>query len=119
MIRGDGATRDASCAILDAQGRVVAQHTVLPLHLGAFPACAEGLFQFYQPGDMAEGDAFLVNHPYFGGSPHASIEPDICCSAPDSSSARAAAARWLYLRFSSGGISPNVLPVPGTRKIGS
>ena len=30
-------SRDASCAILDASGRVVAQFTVLPLHLGAFP----------------------------------------------------------------------------------
>jgi hypothetical protein len=47
------------------------------------------------------------------------IQPDRRWSAPDSSSARAAAARWLYLRFSSGGISPKVLPVPGTRKIGS
>ena len=65
-------SRDASCAILDAAGRVVAQHTVLPLHLGAFPACVEGLYQFYQPDELAEGDAYLVNHPYFGGSPHAS-----------------------------------------------
>jgi len=48
-----------------------------------------------------------------------SIEAESSDSAPDCSSARAAAARWLYLRFSSGGISPNVLPVPGTRKIGS
>ena len=32
---------------------------------------------------------------------------------------RTALARWLYRRFSSGFISPNVLPVPGTRKIGS
>jgi hypothetical protein len=51
--------------------------------------------------------------------PRASIEPDTSRSAPDSSSARTALARWLYFRFSSGGISPNVLPVPGTRKMGS
>ena len=51
--------------------------------------------------------------------PRLSIETESPDSAPDCSSARAAAARWLYLRFSSGGISPNVLPVPGTRKIGS
>ena len=72
-------SRDASCAILDAAGRVVAQHTVLPLHLGAFPACVEGLYQFYRAEELAEGDAYLVNHPYFGGSPHA---PDMAVLAP-------------------------------------
>src|SRR5579875_1191437 len=64
-------SRDASCAIMDPTGRVIAQHTVLPLHLGAFPACVEGILSSYGPGDMAEGDAFVINHPYEGGSPHA------------------------------------------------
>jgi N-methylhydantoinase B len=64
-------SRDASCAILDASGRVVAQFTVLPLHLGAFPACVEALREDYADDHLSEGDAFLVNHPYFGGSPHA------------------------------------------------
>jgi N-methylhydantoinase B len=64
-------SRDASCAIMDRVGRVVAQHTVLPLHLGAFPACVEHILQVYEPAEMGEGDSFLVNHPYFGGSPHA------------------------------------------------
>ena len=45
-------SRDASCAILDAAGRVLAQHTVLPLHLGAFPACAEHLLQQYPPAEL-------------------------------------------------------------------
>src|SRR5260370_23978442 len=47
------------------------------------------------------------------------IQPDRRSSAPDSSMARTARARSLYRRFSSGGISPHVFPVPGTRKIGS
>ena len=66
-------SRDASCAIMDPTGRVLAQFTVLPLHLGAFPACVRGLMQpqFYTADQMQDGDAFLVNHPYFGGSPHA------------------------------------------------
>src|SRR5215470_16269972 len=64
-------SRDASCAIMDPRGRVLAQFTVLPLHLGAFPACVEGLLQFYTPREMNDADAFLVNHPYLGGSPHA------------------------------------------------
>lgn len=64
-------SRDASCAIMDAEGHVIAQHTVLPLHLGAFPACIENILRMYSADELDEGDAFLVNHPYLGGSPHA------------------------------------------------
>jgi N-methylhydantoinase B len=65
-------SHDASCAITDAEGRVVAQHTVLPLHLGAFPGCVEGVLAAHPVASMAPGDAFVINHPYLGGSPHAS-----------------------------------------------
>ena len=64
-------SRDASCAIMNARGQVMAQHTVLPLHLGAFPACTEHILAAYRPDDLQDGDSFVVNHPYFGGSPHA------------------------------------------------
>lgn len=64
-------SRDASCAIMDSTGRVLAQFTVLPLHLGAFPACVEAIWKYYSPADLVQGDAILVNHPYEGGSPHA------------------------------------------------
>jgi N-methylhydantoinase B len=65
-------SHDASCAILDAQGRLVGQHVVLPLHMGAFPACAEALLARIPAAEMAPGDAYIMNHPYYGGSPHAS-----------------------------------------------
>ena len=64
-------SRDASCAIIDPHGRVMAQHTVLPLHLGAFPTCVENILAAYPAKDMRDGDSFIVNHPYYGGSPHA------------------------------------------------
>ncbi|MFQ5851763.1 MAG: hydantoinase B/oxoprolinase family protein, partial [Candidatus Binatia bacterium] len=72
-------SNDASCAILNCEGEVVAQHVVLPLHMGAFPACAEGLLRHYPASEIHEGDAFLINHPYLGGSPHA---PDIGVLTP-------------------------------------
>jgi len=72
-------SRDASCAILDLRGSVVAQHTVLPLHLGAFPASLAAVLEHYRIEDMRDGDAFIVNHPYYGGSPHAS---DMAVIAP-------------------------------------
>src|SRR6202042_483753 len=70
-------SQDASCAIMNAEGDVVAQHVVLPLHIGSFPACCQAVIREY--GDIAHGDAFLINHPYEGGSPHA---PDMCVITP-------------------------------------
>src|SRR5919109_1732246 len=62
-------SQDASCALLDRQGRLVAQHVVLPLHMGAFPAALASVLQAYPLDELREGDAFIVNHPYEGGGP--------------------------------------------------
>ena len=70
-------SQDASCALMNARGEVVAQHVVLPLHIGAFPASTAAVIAAFD--DIAEGDAFLINHPYEGGSPHA---PDIAVITP-------------------------------------
>jgi N-methylhydantoinase B len=72
-------SQDASCAILNRTGEVVAQHVVLPLHMGAFPACAAGVLKNYSSDEVSEGDAFITNHPYLGGSPHA---PDMAVLTP-------------------------------------
>ena len=72
-------SQDASCAILNRQGEVVAQHVVLPLHMGAFPACAGAILKSYALAEIQEGDAFITNHPYLGGSPHA---PDMGVFTP-------------------------------------
>jgi N-methylhydantoinase B len=72
-------SQDASCAILNRSGEVVAQHVVLPLHMGAFPACAAGVLKNYSADEVREGDAFITNHPYLGGSPHA---PDMAVLTP-------------------------------------
>jgi N-methylhydantoinase B len=71
-------SQDASCALMNSAGEVVAQHVVLPLHIGAFPAgCAAVIKEF--GAEIADGDAFLINHPYEGGSPHA---PDMAVITP-------------------------------------
>ena len=71
-------SQDASCALMNERGEVVAQHVVLPLHIGAFPACCAAVIAAF--GDtIAPGDAFLINHPYQGGSPHA---PDMAVITP-------------------------------------
>src|SRR5215467_13056461 len=71
-------SQDASCALMNAKGEVVAQHVVLPLHIGAFPACTAAVIEAFRD-TIAEGDAFIINHPYEGGSPHA---PDIAVITP-------------------------------------
>jgi N-methylhydantoinase B len=71
-------SQDASCALMNANGEVVAQHVVLPLHIGAFPACCGAVIREFGAG-IAAGDAFLINHPYEGGSPHA---PDMAVISP-------------------------------------
>jgi len=72
-------SQDASCAILNRQGEVVAQHVVLPLHMGAFPACAAAILKNFPRSEIEAGDAFITNHPYLGGSPHA---PDMGVLTP-------------------------------------
>jgi N-methylhydantoinase B len=72
-------SQDASCALLNTRGEVIAQHVVLPLHMGAFPACAAAVLKSYPVSEIHPGDAFITNHPYLGGSPHA---PDMAVLTP-------------------------------------
>ena len=60
-------SRDFSTAILDADCQLVAQGEGIPVHISALPPAAEAVLDYF--GDnMAEGDLFIVNDPYFGGS---------------------------------------------------
>ncbi|HEX4207561.1 MAG TPA: hydantoinase B/oxoprolinase family protein [Ktedonobacteraceae bacterium] len=68
--------RDFSCALFDAQGRLIAQAAHIPVHLGAMPdsvAAALASFDSFSPGDI-----IALNDPYLGGS-HL---PDITLIAP-------------------------------------
>lgn len=68
--------RDFSCALFDAQGRLVAQAAHIPVHLGAMPdsvAAALVTFDHFAPGDI-----IALNDPFLGGS-HL---PDITLIAP-------------------------------------
>lgn len=56
--------RDASCAVFDAAGRMVAQAAHIPVHLGAMP---EAVAAVREAGARA-GDVYLLNDPSHGGS---------------------------------------------------
>jgi N-methylhydantoinase B len=59
---------DLSCALLDADGDVVAQGNDIPVHLGAMPFAAKGILARFPVDDWRPGDVALSNDPYCGGS---------------------------------------------------
>jgi N-methylhydantoinase B len=58
---------DYSCGVFDARGEMVAQGPDLPIHLGSMPDAVRAVVSVFA-GDVHEGDVFLHNDPYFGGS---------------------------------------------------
>ncbi len=56
--------RDASSAVFDAHGRMVAQAAHIPVHLGAMPESVNAV----RARNPQPGDVFLLNDPYHGGS---------------------------------------------------
>lgn len=56
---------DYSCALLDAEGRLVVNAPHIPVHLGALGLCVRKVSENVS---WKEGDAVVVNHPAFGGS---------------------------------------------------
>jgi N-methylhydantoinase B len=58
---------DYSCGIFDARGAMVAQGPDLPIHLGSMPDAVRAIVAAFA-ADVHEGDVFIHNDPYFGGS---------------------------------------------------
>ncbi len=58
---------DASCAIFDARGRMVAQAEHIPVHLGSMPLAIQAIQEYLQD-PLEEGDQVILNDPYRGGS---------------------------------------------------
>ena len=56
---------DFSCALLDADGMLVANAQHIPVHLGGLGVCVRALLQNCS---FEEGDMLVTNHPKFGGS---------------------------------------------------
>jgi N-methylhydantoinase A/oxoprolinase/acetone carboxylase beta subunit/N-methylhydantoinase B/oxoprolinase/acetone carboxylase alpha subunit len=70
-------SRDFSTAILDADCQLIAQGEGIPVHISALPPAGEAVRDYFGE-EIAEGDLFVLNDPYFGGS-HL---PDITIIAP-------------------------------------
>jgi N-methylhydantoinase B len=69
---------DASAAIFDARGNQVAQASALPIHLGMIIPGVRRFVELFPPEEMDEGDVFILNDPFDGGT-HL---PDIVMAVP-------------------------------------
>jgi N-methylhydantoinase B len=69
---------DASAAIFDARGQQIAQATAAPIHLGMIIPAVQRFVELFPPETMQEGDAYILNDPFDGGT-HL---PDLVISVP-------------------------------------
>ena len=104
---------DFSCALFDAEGRMIAQAAHIPVHLGAMPASVQTIlarFSSWEPGD-----AVIVNDPFEGGNHLPDITMISPVFAPTSGAGRAdqpdffVASRAHHADV--GGMSPGSLPL--------
>jgi len=74
--------RDFSCALFDAEARMIAQAAHIPVHLGSMPLSVAAAIETFQtsenPKGLTPGDVIIVNDPYRGGT-HL---PDITLVSP-------------------------------------
>jgi N-methylhydantoinase B len=101
--------RDYSCAVFDAQGRLVAQAAHIPVHLGAMPTAVEAALPL---APFLPGDVVILNDPYLGGT-HL---PDITMVSPvflpsGSSSQLIGFVASRAHHADVGGISPGSMPI--------
>lgn len=59
--------RDASTAILDRDGNIVAQAEMIPIQLGSMGTTLRACLEHYPVETLCEGDFLVNNHPYQGG----------------------------------------------------
>jgi N-methylhydantoinase B len=62
-------SHDASCLLLDAEGEVIGEHVVAPLHITSLPGTVRAVRRRFGD-DIAPGDAFITNHPFEADVPH-------------------------------------------------
>ncbi|MEE2657721.1 MAG: hydantoinase B/oxoprolinase family protein [Candidatus Latescibacterota bacterium] len=73
---------DFSCAVLDAEGRLVVNAPHIPVHLGALGLCARAVAAEL---DLDPGDTAVTNHPAYGGSHLPDVTLVTPVHAPDGS----------------------------------
>src|SRR6185436_8646337 len=102
---------DASAALFNVRGETVAQAAAIPIHLGALQIAAQRIVRAFPPEAMREGDAFLLNDPYDGGT-HL---PDITLAVPIFADGAAVALACTMCHHQDvGGRTPGSVPTDAT-----
>ena len=104
---------DFSCALFDASGALVANAPHVPVHLGSMGASVQSVITAFE-GQIARGDAFILNAPYEGGT-HL---PDVTVMAPVYLDDGDAPQFWVAARghhADIGGLTPGSMPSHSTR----
>ena len=59
---------DCSCGLYTATGETISQACALPIHLGVMSPAVRAILGEFPLGQMADGDIYIVNDPYAGGT---------------------------------------------------
>jgi N-methylhydantoinase B len=102
---------DASAALFNVRGETIAQAAAIPIHLGALQFGAQRIVRAFPPSQMREGDAFILNDPYDGGT-HL---PDITLAVPVIADGRVVALACTMCHHQDvGGRTPGSVPTDAT-----
>jgi N-methylhydantoinase B len=71
--------KDCSVALFDGRGRLIAQGTQIPMHLGSLHGGVACMLKAFPPDTLHEGDVFICNDPYLASGTHL---PDITLLTP-------------------------------------
>lgn len=103
--------RDASCALFDDAGRMIAQAAHIPVHLGAMPESVRAV----RARSPKAGEVFLLNDPFRGGSHLPDLTLVEAIGADDGTIVGYAAVRAHHADV--GGISPGSMPRGATELV--
>jgi N-methylhydantoinase B len=102
---------DASAALFNVRGETIAQAAAIPIHLGCLELAARRIVRAFPPETMTDGDAFLLNDPYDGGT-HL---PDITLAVPVVAEGRVVALACTMCHHQDvGGRTPGSVPTDAT-----
>ncbi|MGD9946232.1 MAG: hydantoinase B/oxoprolinase family protein, partial [Burkholderiaceae bacterium] len=102
---------DCSAALFTADGQSVTQATAIPLHLAAMIPALNAVITKYPVEQMQNGDVYILNDPYCGGT-HL---PDITLFVPVFADGRAFAFSVATVHHQDvGGMAPGSIPTNAT-----
>ena len=102
---------DASASLFTIEGETLAQAIAIPVHLATLIPCVARILDEFPLATMSEGDVYIMNDPYLGGT-HL---PDIALIRPAFAHGRPVAISATMTHHQDvGGMSPGSIPTNAT-----